>query len=157
MTNREKKKGGAVCLACAHDKARLLPSATTTSRASRALGRRCASAPRRANSCTTTPASCRRPGTRKGRGRGRHPTPGAPACGHEQKQKRKFGRKERLNVRSTAQKKKNKICNFTKMSRGGLCPLPFLINSKKKLIPSYYRHYGCNQFEKQLNLHHAFL
>ena len=30
-----------------------------------------------ANPCETAPASCRRPGTRTGRQRGRHPTPGA--------------------------------------------------------------------------------
>ena len=30
-------------------------------------------------------------------------------CGHEQKQKRKFGQKGRLNLRSTAQKKKRRL------------------------------------------------
>ena len=39
-------------------------------------GRRCTSAARRANLCTTAPASCRPPGTRTGRRRGRHSTPG---------------------------------------------------------------------------------
>ena len=37
------------------------------------------SAARRANLCTTAQASCRPPGTRTGRRRGRHPTPGDPA------------------------------------------------------------------------------
>ena len=42
-------------------------------------------------------------------------------CGHEQKQKRKFGQKGRLNVRSTAQKK-NDVCNYRKMSRERIYP-----------------------------------
>ena len=41
------------------------------------------SAAHRASSCTTAPASCRRPGTRTGCRSGRHPTPGAPACRDE--------------------------------------------------------------------------
>ena len=48
---------------------RLLPSAPRASRALQSPGRR----------CTTAPASCRLPGTRTGRRRGRHPTPIDPA------------------------------------------------------------------------------
>ena len=72
-------------------------------------GRRCTSAARRANHCKTAPASCRRPGTRTRRRRGRHTTPRSPALGTRAKQKRKFGQKGRLNVRSTAQKKKRNL------------------------------------------------
>ena len=37
------------------------------------------------------------------------PRPETQHCGHEQKQKRKFGQKGRLNVRSIAQKKKRRL------------------------------------------------
>ena len=87
------------------------PCRLPSPRASRALqgvGQRCTSAASRANPCKTAPASCRRPGTRTGRRRGRNPTPGSPALWTRAKQKRKFGQKGRLNVRSTAQKTKTK-------------------------------------------------
>ena len=65
----------AVCLASACYISRLLPSVS----ALQGPGRRCTSAASRANPCKTAPASCRRPGTRTGQRRGRHPTPGDPA------------------------------------------------------------------------------
>ena len=50
------------------------------------------------------------------------PRPETQHCGHEQKQKRKFGQKERLNVRFTAQKKKTTSVISTKMSRERIYP-----------------------------------
>ena len=50
------------------------------------------SAARRASSCTTAPASCRRPGTRTGCRSGRNPTPGAQLAAMSD-QNRAFGQK----------------------------------------------------------------
>ena len=61
------------------------------------------------------------------------PRPEPQHCGHEQKQKRKFGQKGRLNVRSTAQKKEETF-NYRKISRKRIF-LQFYTNSKKKSTP----------------------
>ena len=93
---------GKLCDTLHKDSHRATPTKACSSsapRASRALqgpGRRCTNAARRANPCKTAPASCRRPGTRTGQRRGRHPTPGDPALWTRAKQKRKFGQKGRL-------------------------------------------------------------
>ena len=79
----------------------------------RAPRRRCTGAARRANPCKTAPAPCRRPGTRTGQRRGRHPTPRDPAFWTRAKTKaqiRAKGTTERACLFIT----KNDVCNFKK-------------------------------------------
>ena len=124
---------GTVCVGSACYISRLLPSAFRAPRALQGPGRRCTSAATRANPCKTAPASCRRPGTRTGQRRGRHPTPGDPALWTRAKtESANYGQKGRLNVRFTAQRK-NDVRNFNKnVPRENLSPLRFKKNRKNK-------------------------
>ena len=56
----------------------------------------------------------------------RHPTPGSPALWTRAKQKRKFGQKGRLNVRSTAQKKKRNLKLQENIPQGNFFPITVL-------------------------------
>ena len=103
---------GKLCDTLHKDSHRATPTKACSSsapRASRALqgpGRRCTNAARRANPCKTAPASCRLPGTRTGRRRGRHPTPGDPASWTRVKTKAQIWAK------GPPDKKKNERGNF---------------------------------------------
>ena len=64
------------------------------------------------------------------------------------KQKRKFGQKGRLNVRSTAQKKKRNLKLQKNIPREDLSPLRFYINSQKLKTASNYIHYSFKLIRK---------
>ena len=90
------------------------------------------SAARRASSCTTAPASCRRPGTRTRCRSSRHPTPRAPAY-RDERPKSCVWAKGRLNVRSTAQKKNEGTFNYrNKSSEGIILHYSFILIQKNR-------------------------
>ena len=139
-----KGRNGAVCLASACYISRLLPPAPRASRALPGPGRRCTSAASRANPYKTAPAPCRRPGTRTGQRRGRHPTPGDPALWTRAKTKAQIlakGTTERA-IHRTKEKTTSVIFFKKKMSRERIYPhygFNFFEIIKPHKITSHYR------------------
>ena len=104
------------------------------------------SAARGASSCTTAPASCRRPGTRTGRRPSRQPTPRAPAC-RDKRPKSSAWAKSRLT------KKKKGTFYYRNISGDEFIFSTVFKLNQKIAAGENYSHYGYILIRKTIGLY----